>query len=78
MAIFDETRRPKPLIAKPPNAAQSGQEKLDESFQENVTIEMSEITDKHLATDGPEETIPLTEQKKKNKNKKANNRKKND
>ena len=78
MTIFDETRRPKPLTAKPTIAAQSGQEKLDESFQENVTIEMSEITDKHSATDGPEETIQLPENKKKNKNKKAKNRKKDD
>ena len=61
MTIFDETRRPKPLTAKPTIAAQSGQEKLDESFQENVTIEMSEITDKHSATDGPEEMIQLPE-----------------
>lgn len=76
MTIFDETRRPKPLTAKPTNAAQSGQEKLDESFQENVTIEMSEITDKHSATEGPEEMIQLPEKKKKNK--KAKNRKKND
>ena len=76
MTIFDETRRPKPLTAKATIAAQSGQEKLDESFQENVTIEMSEITDKHSATEGPEEMIQLTEKKKKNK--KAKNRKKND
>lgn len=76
MTIFDETRRPKPLTAKATIAAQPGQEKLDESFQENVTIEMSEITDKHSATDGPEEMIQLPEKKKKNK--KAKNRKKND
>ena len=76
MTIFDETRRPKPLTAKATIAAQSGQEKLDESFQENVTIEMSEITDKHSATEGPEEMIQLPEKKKKNK--KAKNRKKND
>ena len=78
MTIFDETRRPKPLTAKATIAAQSGQEKLDESFQENVTIEMSEITDKHSATDGPEEMIQLPEKKKKNKNKRAKNRKKDD
>ena len=41
-----------------------------------MTIEMSEITDKHSATDGPEEMIQLTEKKKKNK--RAKNRKKND
>lgn len=78
MAIFDETRRPKPLTAKPTIAAQPGQDKLDESFQENVTIEMSEITDKHSATEGPEEIVLLAEKKKKNKNKKPKNRKKND
>ena len=77
MAIFDETRRPKPLTAKPTIAAQPGQDKLDESFQENVTIEMSEITDKHSATEGPEEIVLLAEKKKK-KNKRAKNRKKND
>ena len=43
-----------------------------------MTIEMSEITDKHSATDGPEEMIQLPEKKKKNKNKRAKNRKKDD
>ncbi len=44
---------------------------MDESFQETVAIEMSEISDKQSVTEVPDETTKLTEKKKKKKNKKS-------
>ncbi len=44
------------MATKPAKEALLGPEKLDESFQENVRIEMSDITEKHSATEGPDET----------------------
>jgi hypothetical protein len=46
LAIFDETRKPKPKVAEQPSSGTSllEQEKLNESFSKVVTIEMSEIS----------------------------------